>query len=64
VRRLDLALADVQSALSTALELMDEKVGLRLLLAQLPPGSTLDDALAFHRRLRQQGRRPCRCLDR
>lgn len=36
---------------------------LRPLLASLPPGSTLKDALREHRASRQVGRRPCRCMD-
>lgn len=37
--------------------------GLRLLLAGMPPGSTLDDARLLHRRLKQSARRPCSFLD-
>lgn len=36
--------------------------GLRPMLASMPPGSTLRDALREHRRLRQLGRRPSRCM--
>lgn len=35
---------------------------LRPLLASLPPGSTLADALRAHRASRQVGRRPSRCM--
>lgn len=36
--------------------------GLRPMLATLPPGSTLEDALREHRASRQVGRRPSRCM--
>jgi hypothetical protein len=36
--------------------------GLRPLLASLPPGATLKDALRRHRALRQVGRRPSSCM--
>ena len=36
--------------------------GLLPLLASLPPGATLEDALREHRASRQVGRRPSRCM--
>jgi len=64
VRRLDPTPRTAEEGVDVALRLMDERLGLKLLLAHLPPGSTLDDALALHRRLRQRGRRPCSFLER
>jgi len=37
--------------------------GLAPMLASLPAGSTLEDALREHRALRQLGRRRCRCME-
>jgi hypothetical protein len=37
--------------------------GLRPMLATMPAGSTLQDALREHRALRQLGRRPSGCMD-
>ena len=37
--------------------------GLKLLLAQMPPGSTLRDAYRLHKKLHQLRRRPCSFLD-
>lgn len=42
---------------------MREGLGLRLLLNQLPPGSTLDDARRIRERILQRGRKPSRVLD-
>jgi hypothetical protein len=39
------------------------KEGLRLMLASMPPGSTLEDAARLHRKLAQLSRRPCSFLD-
>lgn len=41
----------------------DSREGLCLMLASMPPGSTIDDALREHRRLKQLGRRPCKCME-
>ena len=43
--------------------LFRSKRGLELLLASLPPGSTLEDAKKFHRKVTQLSRRPCSFLD-
>jgi hypothetical protein len=43
--------------------MMSEKEGLKLLLLQMPPGSTMADALRLHRKLHQLRRRPCSFLD-
>ncbi len=45
-------------------ELLRSGEGLRRLLALMPPGSTLDDALRLHERTKQRFRRPCSFLDR
>ncbi|MDX9720917.1 MAG: hypothetical protein RBU37_09210 [Myxococcota bacterium] len=41
---------------------LETQEGLHRLLASMPPSSTLADALARHRRLRQLGRRPSSCM--
>ncbi|MEW6273389.1 MAG: hypothetical protein AB1689_29265 [Thermodesulfobacteriota bacterium] len=51
-------------ALAILAALMREGLGLRLLLAHLPPGSTAADARLLRERILQQGRRPSRLLDR
>lgn len=38
--------------------------GLQLMLAGMPPGSTLADARLLHRKLKQAARKPCSFLDR
>lgn len=38
--------------------------GLKLMLAGMPPGSTLEDARLLHRKVKQASRRPCSFLDR
>lgn len=43
--------------------LMRDGLGLRLLLARLPPGATLDDARRLRERILQRGRQPSRLLD-
>ncbi len=43
--------------------MLREKEGLKLLLMQMPPGSTMADALKMHRKLHQLRRRPCSFLD-
>jgi len=50
-------------ALATLVEMQRAGHGLRLLLAQLPPGSTLDDARRLREQLLQRGRRPSALLD-
>lgn len=42
---------------------MEEKTGLRLLLARLPAGATLEDARRMHERILQRGRQRSRVLD-
>lgn len=37
--------------------------GLKLLLSQMPPGSTLRDAYRLRKKLHQMRRRPCSFLD-
>jgi len=44
--------------------MLREKRALTLLLAGMPDGSTMAEALKLHRKLRQQGRTPCSFLDR
>jgi hypothetical protein len=44
-------------------QMLLDQSGLKLLLAQMPPGSSLDDALNMHRRIRQTSRTPCKWLD-
>lgn len=43
--------------------MLREQTGLKLLLSQMPPGSTMSDALKLHRKLHQLRRRPCSFLD-
>lgn len=43
--------------------MLREKEGLKLLLLQMPPGSTMADAMKLHRKLHQLRRRPCSFLD-
>jgi hypothetical protein len=50
--------------LETFAAMLRAQIGLELLLRSLPPGSTIDDARALHRKLKQQGRAPCTFLDR
>ncbi|MCB9732161.1 MAG: hypothetical protein H6745_06055 [Deltaproteobacteria bacterium] len=40
----------------------ESRQGLTLMLGGMPCGSTLEDALALHRRLLQSGRQPSRCM--
>jgi hypothetical protein len=47
----------------TFLHMLRTKHGLRFLLAAMPPGSTLEDAYRFDRKLTQTGRTPCSFLD-
>lgn len=41
---------------------MRDALGLRLLLAKMPAGATLDDARRLRERILQRGRRPSRVL--
>lgn len=50
--------------LATVAAMLRAGDGLRLLLAQLPPGATLDDARTLRERLLQAGRQPSALLDR
>ncbi|MHB1846276.1 MAG: hypothetical protein ACYCWW_15745 [Deltaproteobacteria bacterium] len=43
--------------------MLRSKEGLLRLLAQLPPGSTLEDARRLHEKVKQQSRTPCSFLD-
>ena len=43
---------------------MRDALGLRLLLAQMPSGASLDDARRLRKQLLQRGRRPSHVLDR
>jgi hypothetical protein len=45
------------------LRMLRSKHGLRLLLGAMPPGSTLEDAFWFDRKLTQAARTPCSFLD-
>jgi hypothetical protein len=49
--------------LEVVAEMMREGLGLRLLLAKMPPGSTLEDARRLRERIKQSGRRPSGVLD-
>jgi hypothetical protein len=53
----------VAERLAEVERLMREGLGLRLLLARLPAGATLDDARRLRARLLQQDRRPSPLLD-
>jgi len=55
---------DPTPALAALERMMRAQDGLRLLLTQLPPGSTLADARRVRERIAQEGRRPCRMLER
>ena len=55
--------AQTGEALHLVERMMREGIGLRLLLAKLPPGATLDDARRLRERLLQRGRKPSRVLD-
>ncbi len=43
--------------------MLREKDGLKLLMMQMPQGSTMADAMKLHRKLHQLRRRPCSFLD-
>ncbi|MBY0276860.1 hypothetical protein K2Z84_16095 [Candidatus Binatia bacterium] len=42
--------------------MMHDALGLRLLLAKMPAGASLDDARRLRERILQRGRRPSRVL--
>jgi len=52
-----------EQALARVARLMAESTGLRLLLARLPEGATLEDARRMHERILQRGRHRSRVLD-
>jgi hypothetical protein len=52
-----------EHALAALAEMQRAGHGLRLLLAQLPPGATLDDARRLREHLKQRGRKPSGLLD-
>lgn len=54
---------DVPLALRQFETMLREQLGLRLLLAQMPAGSTLADARRLREKIKQTGRRPCSFLD-
>jgi len=56
--------ASSDDPLATVAAMLRAGDGLRLLLAQLPPGATLDDARTLRERLLQAGRQPSALLDR
>ena len=43
--------------------MLREQLGLKLLLARMPPGSTMTDARRLREKIKQTGRQPCRFLD-
>ena len=47
----------------TFVRMLRSQRGLRLMLAGMKPGSTLDEARFLQRRLKQSARKPCRFLD-
>ena len=55
--------SDADMSFATFDRLLRSLHGLRLLLAGMPAGSTLDDARLLHRKLKQAARRPCSFLD-
>jgi len=52
-----------EDSLARLAALMADGLALRLLLARLPHGATLDDARRLRERILQRGRRPSRLLD-
>jgi hypothetical protein len=50
------------SALHQVEAMMRDALGLRLLLAKLPPGASLEDARRLRERILQRGRQPSRVL--
>ena len=54
---------DVSLALRQFETMLREQMGLKLLLAHMPPGSTLADARRLRRKIKQIGRQPSRLLD-
>ncbi|MFO0984393.1 MAG: hypothetical protein U1E76_22155 [Planctomycetota bacterium] len=54
---------EVVRALRQFETMLREQLGLKLLLAQMPAGSTIADARRLREKIMQTGRRPCRMLD-
>ena len=52
-----------EDALAALAEMQRAGHGLRLLLAQLPSGATLEDARRLREQLKQRGRKPSALLD-
>lgn len=52
-----------REALEAVERMMQDGLGLRLLLGRLPAGASLDDARRLRKRILQRGRRPSRVLD-
>jgi len=50
-------------ALRQVEEMMRDGLGLRMLLAKMPHGASLDDARRLRKRILQRGRRPSRILE-
>jgi hypothetical protein len=57
------AFGSAKDGVSVFLRLQREAEGLKMLLRQLPSGSTLDDARRLRERIMQMGRTPCSFLD-
>jgi len=51
-----------KEALAQMLAWLDDGTALERLRRQMPPGSTLEDALRMHHRLAQVGRRPSQVM--
>ena len=52
-----------EESLAEFRRMFEEQWGLKAMLATMPPGSTMEDALRLHRRLKQMDRQPCSFLD-
>jgi hypothetical protein len=55
--------SDADMSFATFERMLRSLHGLRLLLAGMPEGSTLEDARLLHRKLKQAARTPCSFLD-
>ena len=55
--------SDADTSFETFERMLRSQHGLKLLLAGMPAGSTLEDAMFLHRKLKQAARRPCSFLD-
>ena len=55
--------SDADMSWETFERMLRSQHGLRLLLAGMPPGSTLEDARFLNRKLKQSSRTPCSFLD-